>query len=120
MFFFHQFRSNSLDSRSSILPLRFEDLQIRMSDIGYRTKVYSDIRFNVGLCALQSDIGRSYIRLSPISLITDIRLSAHLCLEPPILEPTNPRIPLPRMTNPRTDQFVLFQRRGILSFTIIL
>jgi hypothetical protein len=49
-----------------------------MSDIGYRTKVYSDIRYNVGLCALQSDIGRSDIRLSPISLITDIGLSAHL------------------------------------------
>jgi hypothetical protein len=26
-----------------------------------------------------SDIGRSEIRLSPISLITDIGLSAHLC-----------------------------------------
>jgi hypothetical protein len=51
-----------------------------MSDIGYRTKVNSDIRYNVGLCALQSDIGRSYIRLSPISLITDIGLSGHLCV----------------------------------------
>jgi hypothetical protein len=49
-----------------------------MLDIEYRTKVYSDIRYNVGLCALQSDIGRSDIRLSPISLITDIGLSAHL------------------------------------------
>jgi hypothetical protein len=49
-----------------------------MSDIGYRRKDYSDIRYNVGLCALQSDIGRSDIRLSPISLITDIGLSAHL------------------------------------------
>jgi hypothetical protein len=49
-----------------------------MSDIGYRTKLYSDIRYNVGLRALQSDIGRSDIRLSPISLITDIGLSAHL------------------------------------------
>ncbi len=49
-----------------------------MSDIGYGTKVYSDIRFNVGLYALQSDIGCSDIRLSPISLITDIGLSAHL------------------------------------------
>jgi hypothetical protein len=49
-----------------------------MSDIGYRSKDYSDIRHNVGLCALQSDIGRSDIRLSPISLITDIGLSAHL------------------------------------------
>jgi hypothetical protein len=50
-----------------------------MSDIGYWTKVYSDIRYNVGLCALQSDIGRSDIRLSQILLITDIGLRAHLC-----------------------------------------
>jgi hypothetical protein len=50
-----------------------------MSDIGYQRKDYSDIRYNVGLCALQSDIGRSDIRLSPISLITDIGMSAHLC-----------------------------------------
>jgi hypothetical protein len=53
-------------------------VRILLSDIGYRTKVYSDIRYNVGLCALQSDIGRSDIRLSPISLIKDIGLSAHL------------------------------------------
>ncbi len=38
----------------------------------------SDIRYNVRLCALQSDIGRSDIRLSPVSMITDIGLSAHL------------------------------------------
>jgi hypothetical protein len=50
-----------------------------MLDSGYLTKVYSDIQHNVGLCALQSDIGGSDIRLSPISLITDIGLSAHLC-----------------------------------------
>ncbi len=50
-------------------------------DIGYRTKVYSDIQYIVGLCALQSDIGRSDIRLSPISLITDIGLSAYLWQE---------------------------------------
>ncbi len=43
-----------------------------------QTKVYSYIRYNVGLCTLQSDIGRSDIRLRPISLITDIGLSAHL------------------------------------------
>jgi hypothetical protein len=64
---------------SGNLPLRSKDLQILKSDIGYRRKDYSDIRYNVGLCALQSDIGRSDIRLSPISLITDIGLSAHLC-----------------------------------------
>ncbi len=57
----------------------YEDLQMLMSDIKYQTKVYTDIPHNVGLCALQSDIGRSDIRLSPISLITDIGLSAHLC-----------------------------------------
>jgi hypothetical protein len=50
-----------------------------MSDIGYRIKVYSDIRFNVGLLSLQSDIGSSEMKLSPISLITDIGVSAHLC-----------------------------------------
>ncbi len=43
---------------SCILPLRYKDLQILMSDIGYQTKVYYDIRYNVRLCALQSDIGR--------------------------------------------------------------
>jgi hypothetical protein len=50
-----------------------------MSDIGYWIKVYSDIRYNVGLRSLQSDIGSSDIKLSPISLITDIGVSAHLC-----------------------------------------
>ncbi len=49
-----------------------------ISDIGYQTKVYSDIRYDVRLCALQSDIGHSDIRLSSISLITDIGMSAHL------------------------------------------
>jgi hypothetical protein len=47
-----------------------------MSDIGYRLTVYSDIRYNVGLLSLQSDI-----KLSPISLITDIGVSAHLCVQ---------------------------------------
>ncbi len=58
-----------------------------MSDIGYRTKVFSDIRYIV----LQSDIGRSDIRLIPISLITDIGLSAHLWVltfPGPVLEPS--------------------------------
>ncbi len=58
--------------------MRYEDLRLAMLDIEYWTKNYSDIRYNVGLCALQTDIGRSDIRLSPISLITDIGLSAHL------------------------------------------
>ncbi len=48
------------------------------SDMGYPTKVYSNVWHNVGLCTLQSDILRSDIRLSPISLITDIGLSSHL------------------------------------------
>jgi hypothetical protein len=66
---------------SGNLFLRYEDLRMLMSDIGYGTKVYSDIQHNVRLYALQSDIGRSDIRLSPIPLITDIGLSAHLWLE---------------------------------------
>jgi hypothetical protein len=49
-----------------------------MLDIGYRIKVYSNIRYNVGLRSLQSDIGSSDIQLSLILLITDIGLSAHL------------------------------------------
>ncbi len=51
-----------------------------MSDIGYWIKVYSDIRYNVRFRSLQSDIGISDIKLSPISLITDIGVSAHLWL----------------------------------------
>ncbi len=61
-----------------VLPLCYAGLQIVMSEMGYWTKVYSDIHYNVGLCALQSDIRRFDVRLSPISLITDIGLSAHL------------------------------------------
>jgi hypothetical protein len=52
-----------------------------MWDIGYRIKVYPDIRYNIGLRSLQSDIGGYEIRLSSISLITDIGRSAHLCLQ---------------------------------------
>ncbi len=48
-----------------------------ISNIQYRIKFYSNIRYNVGLCSLQSDIGSSNIKLSPISLITDIGVSAH-------------------------------------------
>ncbi len=39
----------SLSLSSGIIPLRYRDLQILLSDIRYRTKVYSDIRYNVGL-----------------------------------------------------------------------
>ncbi len=63
---------------SGVLPLCYLALQIFESDIGYGTKAYSDIRYNVGLCILQSDIGCSDIRLSPILLITDNGLRAHL------------------------------------------
>jgi hypothetical protein len=34
------------------------------------------MQYNVGLCSLQSDIGSSDIQVSPISLITNIGLSA--------------------------------------------
>jgi hypothetical protein len=47
-----------------------------MSDMGYQTKVFFLIQYNVGLHSLQSDIGGSDIKLSPISLITDIGVSA--------------------------------------------
>jgi hypothetical protein len=50
----------------------------KVLDVGYRIKVYSDIRYNVGFRSPQSDIGSSDIKLSPISLITDIGVSAHL------------------------------------------
>ncbi len=43
-----------------------------MSDIGYQTKVYSDIRYNVGLCALQSDIRRSDITHTHIQNIDSV------------------------------------------------
>jgi hypothetical protein len=49
-----------------------------MSDIRYQIKVYFDIRYNVGLHSLQSKIRSSDIKLSPISLITDIGVSTHL------------------------------------------
>jgi hypothetical protein len=54
-------------------------LRGRISD--RRTKFYSDIRYIVGLGTLQSNIGRSDIRLSSISMIMDIGLSAHLWKE---------------------------------------
>jgi hypothetical protein len=54
-------------------------------NFGYEILDKSLFRYpNVGLCAFQSDIGRSDIRLSPISLITDIGLSAHLYVPIPV------------------------------------
>jgi hypothetical protein len=47
-------------------------------DVGYRIKVHTDIRYNVGLRSLQSDIRGFDIRLSPITLIMNIGLSAHI------------------------------------------
>jgi hypothetical protein len=35
------------------VPLRYENLQILLSDVGYGKKVYSNIRHNVGFWALQ-------------------------------------------------------------------
>jgi hypothetical protein len=53
-------------------------------DVGYQISDKSLFQYpiysNVGLCTLQSDIGRSDIRLSLILLITDTGLSAHLWL----------------------------------------
>ncbi len=56
-------------------------VKLRMSDIRYRIKVYSDIRYNVRLRSLQSDIRSSNIKLSLISLIKEIGVSATaICL----------------------------------------
>ncbi len=68
-------------------------------DVGYRTKVYSDFRCNAGLCALQSDIGRSDIRLIWILLITDHRCRPMLARHLHFLEPTFPPYPLPLKKN---------------------
>jgi hypothetical protein len=51
----------------------------RMSDILYWIKVYSDVRYNAGLCSFLSDIRGFHIRLSLISLFGDIEQSAHIC-----------------------------------------
>ncbi len=55
-------------------------VNVGMSDIGYRIKLYSAIRYNIGLHSL-SPILEVLISgsVSPISLITDIGLSAHQC-----------------------------------------
>ncbi len=50
------------------------------SDVEYPIwdKIYSNIQHNIGLHCIQSDIGVSSIRLSPISFNSDIGLSANL------------------------------------------
>ncbi len=73
-----QFRYRHLVPFLSATVLVYID--VRMSDIGYRIKVYSNIRYNVVLRSLQSDIGSSDNKLSLISLIMDIGVSAHLWL----------------------------------------
>ncbi len=60
----------------------------RGMDVGYRISDKTLFR-HPKYCQTplsQSDIGSSDIRLSPISLITDIGLSAHLCRELPVLQ----------------------------------
>jgi hypothetical protein len=52
-----------------------QTLKLLMSYIGYRY-----ILCNFRFCRLKSDIGGFDIRLSPIWFITDIRMSAILCL----------------------------------------
>jgi hypothetical protein len=74
--FFIKLESNSGPlAHVSALPFSYSE----SLDVGYWIKAYSDLRYNVGLCFLQSDIRGFDIRLSPIPLITDIGLSAHLC-----------------------------------------
>jgi hypothetical protein len=52
--------------------------RMSVTDIG--EEAYSDIRYNVGLIRLHVQ----YIRLSPISFITDIELNAHIYLNPEV------------------------------------
>jgi hypothetical protein len=68
------FEPNTLFSKASVLISEY-------MDVGNQIKVYYDIQYNVWLPSLQSDIRSSDIKLSPISLITDIGVSAHLWLK---------------------------------------
>jgi hypothetical protein len=82
----YQFMSAGFEPKKLVLTGKYITSQLLCcwsinkgkSDIEYRIKVYSDIRYNGGLRSPQSDTGSSDIQLSPISLITDIGLSAHL------------------------------------------
>jgi hypothetical protein len=56
-----------------------------MWNVGYQIKVYSDFEYYVGLNSVKSDTGGPDIRLSQITLITDIALSAHLSRLPRLL-----------------------------------
>jgi hypothetical protein len=103
---------SSLDSNSrppSIRQLTTALWGFTNVNVGYRIKVYSDIRYNIGLCALQSDIGGSDIRLSPISLITDIGVSAHLWLADMHKSTTHPKWYI-------CSYFSLKRHRSIITF----
>jgi hypothetical protein len=63
-------------SERIVIQLKCLSLIPVISDM--RSKFFSNIQNNVGLGFLQSDFGDSDIWLSPISLGTDIGLSAHL------------------------------------------
>jgi hypothetical protein len=75
----------SFHKRAPYLPATVLIYKTWMSDIPYGIKDYSDIRYNYGLCSLRSDIGSSDIKFSPISLVTDIGVSAHLWFLPVII-----------------------------------
>ncbi len=66
-------------TRNKLMNISKPRHSFKDSDIGYGYKFQSDIQHNTGLHPLQSDIQCSDIRLSPISFITGIGLSAHLC-----------------------------------------
>jgi hypothetical protein len=59
---------------------RTQTWKFKDSDVRYRISVKSFICDKMSVCSIQSDIGGSDIRLSLILFITDIKLSAHLCL----------------------------------------
>jgi hypothetical protein len=80
------FRYQTL-KKKNILSCRFKPSPLRMVSERYNTKLLllsvlirmSDIGLNfIPISDIMSDIGSSDIRFSPISLITDIGLSAHL------------------------------------------
>jgi hypothetical protein len=70
-------KDTNMDMMSTQTWTRTPPCTFKDSNVGYRIsiKFYSDIRQNIGLRRLQSDI-----RQSSISFITDIGLSAHLCV----------------------------------------
>jgi hypothetical protein len=65
------FRTHGHHLSNYILPVRYEGKQVLMMDIGYHI---SDKFIPI------SDIMSDSALFSPVSLITDIGLSAHLCV----------------------------------------